>query len=147
MITKEDILKECEKALNDRQFMVDIKEKRSSAFVVYIDDMNGLSIEECQRINKHIYNALDDETQDFSLEVSSPGLTRPFKVIQQYKKNLNKQIEVLCFDGTKYRGELKNVESEEICLEVKEKHGKKTEVKNEIISFILIKSAKAVIEI
>ncbi len=147
MITKQDILRECKNVLAESQFLVDIKEKSSSAFLIYIDDMKGLSIAECQRINKQIYNALDNEAEDFSLEVSSPGLTKPFKVTDQYIKNLNKQIEIVCFDGTKHRGLLKSVEDKEICIEVKHKTGNKLDIQNEKICFASIKAAKAVIEI
>lgn len=147
MITKQDILRECKNALAEGQFLVDIKEKSSSAFIVYVDDMNGLSIGDCQRINKQIYNALDNESEDFSLEVSSPGLTKPFKVIDQYIKNINKQIEIVCLDGIKHKGLLKSIESKEISLEVKHKKGNKFENRTEIISFDTIKSAKVVIEI
>jgi ribosome maturation factor RimP len=38
---------------------------------------------------------------DFSLEVSSPGLDEPLKLHRQYKKNIGRQVELVLQDGSK----------------------------------------------
>lgn len=143
MITKNDIVSECNKALKESQFFVDIKEKNSNSFIIYVDDFEGISIDECKRINKQICNELDKETEDFALEVSSPGLDKAFKVNKQYLKNIDKNIEVLLKDGIKYIGVLKTVSDDSIELNIKE--NKKITV--EKVKFNDIKSAKSVIKI
>ncbi len=54
---------------------------------------------------------------DFSLEVSSPGLDEPLKLYRQYKKNVGRKVEVLQKDGVKIEGSLKDVNEQEITVE------------------------------
>jgi ribosome maturation factor RimP len=111
--------------LKEKQFLVDIKHTENNQVLVYIDDYNGLTIAECKRISKTIASVFDREVEDYSLEVSSPGLDKPFKVIDQYFKNLNKYIFVLLKDGIKYEGILKSVDDRGIRLEITKKINKK----------------------
>lgn len=143
MITKDEIINECEKLLKESQFIVDVKVKNTNNFSVFIDDFNGLSIDECKRINKHIRKALDQEDEDFSLEVSSPGLDKAFKVKQQYIKNLNKDIEILYKDGEKISCKLLEVNDNDIIVEVPSICGKKKE--NQTVEYKHIKSAKVLL--
>jgi len=64
---------------------------------------------------------LNRETEDFELEVSSPGLTEPFKVMEQYHKNCGRQVDVVKRDGQKIIGLLQHADEEGIVLEVKTK--------------------------
>lgn len=149
MIEKEDILKECIKSLNDSQFLVDIKTKNSNEFIVYVDDYNGLNIEDCKRINKNICSAFDRDVEDFSLEVSSPGLEKPFRVKQQYIKNTGNTIEVLYKDGEKVKGKISEVNDDFVVLEIVKNSKKKSpepkEPEKERINFKDIKTAKIVL--
>lgn len=144
MITKEEILAECKKALQEDQFLVDIKVKNSNNFIVFIDGYSGINIEECKRINKQICSAFDREVEDFSLEISSPGLDKAFKVKEQYIKNKGNQIEVLYVDGEKITGDLIEVNNDDI--QVLEKSEKKKEQQEIKINFNDIKSAKIVLK-
>jgi ribosome maturation factor RimP len=143
LIKKEDILNELNKALKASQFLVEIKLKMPDSFVIYIDDFDGLSISECKRINKAVCAAFDRDIDDFELEVSSPGLTKAFKVREQYEKCLNSEIEVVLFDGEKLIGILKAIDENGIILETIIKKNQKTE---EVITFNNIKTAKSVIK-
>lgn len=149
MITKEEILILCNEALAESQFIVDIKVNNANEIFVFIDDLNGLAIEECKRISRYIESKLDGENEDFSLDVSSPGLTNPFKVQKQYIKNLKKDIEIVMIDGEKITGKLIEVEQEHITVEISEKkkiNNKKQEVSEKIkVDFINIKTAKSII--
>ena len=51
------------------------------------------------------------EVEDYELEVGSAGLTAPFKVLQQYLKNVGNEVEVLTADGRKFTGILQQVDS------------------------------------
>ena len=51
----------------------------------------GVTIEECAKVSRIIESGLDREIEDFELEVSSPGLNSPFKVLPQYFKNIGKE--------------------------------------------------------
>lgn len=145
MINKDDILKQLKQVLKEGQFFVDIKEKNGNEFSVFVDDFAGLDISECRRINKQICSAFDRETEDFALEVSSPGLSKAFKVHEQYLKNLGKQVEVLCKDGEKIIGELKAVGDQTEYILIEKKEGKKKETQEYKILIQNIKSTKSVI--
>jgi len=83
---------------------------------------------------------------DFSLEVSSPGIDEPLKLLRQYKKNIGRTIEVITNDDTKKEGLLKEVADEAITIEQTEGKGKKAVVLNTTISFADIKQTKVLIK-
>ena len=132
-------------------FVVGISVRPGNKISVQIESMNGVTIEHCVMLSKAIEQQLDREKEDFELEVSSPGLTLPFKVIQQYQKNIGKQVEVIRKDGEKLRGVLISAANNEFVVEVKEKRKlegkKKPEEVIEQLKLTLdeIKSTKVVI--
>jgi ribosome maturation factor RimP len=94
---------------------------------------------------------LDREKEDFELNVMSPGLTEPFKILRQYQKNIDKQIDVVTKEGKKLTGKLISANEEGIELEskVKEKvegkKGKQLIINNIKLTFNQIKETKIVI--
>ncbi len=112
--------------------------------------MNGISIDECKRISRGIEESLDRETEDFSLEVSSPGLTNPFRVKEQYLKNIGKQVEIVYVDGEKITATLKGITDNSISVEtstIKKVENKKvTETEQFEIERVNIKTVKSVID-
>ena len=149
MFGKDKILNLCMEALSASQFVVDVKINNANDIFVYIDDFEGLTIEECRRINHYIESGLNREEEDFSLEVSSPGLSNPFKVKEQYTKNLNKKIEIITTDGEKIEGFLIEISENFIVIEnsvIKKINNKKQEVKEQHkLEFVNIKTAKNII--
>ncbi|MDL2262515.1 ribosome assembly cofactor RimP [Bacteroidales bacterium OttesenSCG-928-I21] len=150
MIKKEEIHSITEQILQETQFIVEIKvnENKNEIFI-FVDDINGLTIAECKRISRFVESKLNEKDEIFSLEVSSPGLSNPFKVRQQYVKNIGKEIEVLLTDGEKLLGKLLSVNVEDIIIEtteLKKIANKKQEVKEEHkIEFNNIKTSKNII--
>jgi ribosome maturation factor RimP len=64
---------------------------------VYIDKSGGVTVEDCGRAHLAIGPALDVADpfpHAYTLEVSSPGLDRAFKGIQDYRRALGKQVNV-----------------------------------------------------
>ncbi len=149
MIKKEYIENICRQTLTDSQFLVDIKTTASNDIRVYIDDMNGLAIEECKRISRFIESQLEAEELDFSLEVGSPGLTKPFKVVEQYQKNIDKEVEIVYTTGEKLLGKLKEVTAESILVETsstkKINNKKQLIIESTQVEFKDIKSTKSVL--
>lgn len=90
-------------------FIVDIKVTPTNEITVEIDSMTGVDIATCETISRAIEAALDRDTEDFELEVGSAGLTAPFKVKQQYEKNIGNEVEVLTRSGSKFSGTLTEV--------------------------------------
>ena len=102
-------------------FLVDVNVDSANRIFVEIDKPEGVTIEECVNISRAIESGLNRETEDFELEVSSPGLTKPFKVMEQYRKNCGRQVDVVTCDGQKITGLLQYADNEGIMLEVKAK--------------------------
>jgi len=129
-------------------FLVAVKVSTSNRIVVLADTMKGITIDECAELHKHIEKNLDHNTVDFELQVSSPGLDTPFKVIEQYYRNEGSKVEVVSTDGEKVTGKLKNVTGGgfELETEIKVK-GKTSEIKDISFNFDEVKSARVVFTI
>ena len=52
--------------------------------------------------------------RDFQIEVSSPGLNRPFNSIRQYQKNLNRVLEITLTDNRVLEGRLNEILEDKI---------------------------------
>ena len=69
---------------------------------VYIDKDEGISVEDCEKVSKHVSKVLDTEndfSKNYMLEVSSPGLDRKFFYKDQYQEFLNESLKVTFFDS------------------------------------------------
>ncbi len=115
-------------------FLVDIRVTPSNDITVEIDSNEGVDLDLCTSIHNKIEESLDRDKEDFSLEVGSAGLTAPFKVVEQYTKNLGKEVEILTRDGRKIVGTLTAVDSDtssftvEVPTKVKEPGAKRPTV-------------------
>jgi ribosome maturation factor RimP len=120
MITKESITELVEQQIKDSSmFLVQVEVRPGNAIRVYVDRPEGISIDECVEISRYLNATLDRDVEDFSLEVSSPGTGEPFRVKQQYLKNVGRKVQVTMLDGTMLEGMLDRVEDDTITLEVK----------------------------
>lgn len=88
---------------------------------VQVDTLKGISIQECRKINKAIDAYLIEEELDWGVEVGSPGLTEAFSTIQQYHKNIGREVEIKTVDGEKFKGELKAVNKDGVMIEWRQK--------------------------
>ena len=86
-----------------------------------IDHADGVWIEDCVALSRYIEDHLNRDEEDFELEVGSAGLGQPFKVEQQYRNFIGKEVEVLTADGKKVKGLLKSVDGRDFIVTVKEK--------------------------
>jgi ribosome maturation factor RimP len=151
MIATETIEELVKERLDDKLFIVEINVSKSNVIHVYIDGPDGITIEQCIAISRHIEHSLDRDDGDFELEVSSPGLTESFKVLEQYYKYTGREIEVVDLEGKKLSGLLKKADENGIVLETSQRekvegHKKKQLVVREHkLKYNEIKSAKAVI--
>ena len=100
-------------------YPVDIEIQPDNTIVIEIDNDQSVSIDDCVALSKYVESKLNRDTEDFSLEVGSFGIAKPFKIRRQYRKNIGNEIEVLAKSGIKYTGILKTVEENEIVLTVK----------------------------
>lgn len=129
--------------LTDDIFLVSIKIKPTNNYKVFIDADGGLGIEKCTRINRALYRQIEETALhtdgNFSLEVSSPGVDEPLKLLRQYQKNIGRNIEVVLNDGQKKEGKLKAAAEETVTLEETTGKGKKAVTADVAIAFTDIK--------
>ncbi|OJV37534.1 MAG: ribosome assembly cofactor RimP [Bacteroidales bacterium 36-12] len=97
-------------------FVVDIIITNNNHISIEIDSFEGVSLDDCVNLSRYIESKIDREQEDYELEVSSAGLTSPFKIHKQYIKNTGKEVEVITTTGSKYTGVLKAVSAESIEL-------------------------------
>lgn len=151
MIRKEEVKRLVEEKLEDKMFLVDISVNERNVINVYVDSFNGLTIDQCINISRHVEHSFDRDEEDFELQVSSPGLSESFKVREQFYKYEGRAIELVTVNNVKLEGKLLNVTDEGIELETSsrekvEGHKKKQlVVKKHQFKYEEIESTKAVI--
>ncbi len=127
-------------------FLVEVRIKPTNNVKVFVDADEGISLSDLVDYNRSLYKQLEGSglfpNDDFSLEVSSPGLDEPLKLHRQYKKNIGRYVDVMLVDGTKKEGKLIEATEDGIVIETENGKGKKREVKNESILFDTIKNTK-----
>ena len=71
---------------------------KSSSLTVYIETEMGVDLDTCEKFHNAILDPIDvlDPTFDvpYTLNVSSPGLDRPFKTARDFERNLGKEVEL-----------------------------------------------------
>lgn len=132
-------------------FLVDLSVAADNSIEVEIDAPQGVNVDTCREVSRKLEERLDRETEDFALTVCSAGIGYPFKVPQQYEKNIGNTVEVKLANGQKLEGTLKAHTENGITVEVEEKVAaegkrKKTTVKTEKdIQFSEIKEVKDIV--
>jgi len=137
----ENIVSECIKGTDI--FLVSVKASGSNRILVTVDTAAGISLDQCVDLHRRIEINIDRNSEDFELQVSSPGLDSQFVVIEQYRKNEGKKVEVINLEGEKFTGILKNVTRGGFELETEIRiKGKKTEKRDISFNFDQVKSTK-----
>jgi ribosome maturation factor RimP len=122
MIDRQKVMELAEEWLADKEyFLVDVVISKDDKITVEIDHAEGVWIEDCAELSRHIESGLSRDSEDYELEVGSAGLGQPFKVVQQYKNHIGLEVEVLGKDGKKYKGILKSVLEDSFVLTVSRK--------------------------
>lgn len=77
-----------------------LSQGRHSLLRIYIDRSEGIQIDDCQEVSKHISALLDVEDPipgNYSLEISSPGIPRPLFHSWQYQRYIGKEVQLKTF--------------------------------------------------
>ncbi len=88
------ILQKYQYELVDVEF---IKEAGSWHLRAYIDKEGGITIDDLTTVNHELSDRLDEEDfieESYILEVSSPGLLRPFKKTKDFMRNIGNDVEL-----------------------------------------------------
>ena len=67
---------------------------------VYIDKPGGVSVEDCRSVSERLSNALDRDDPvpgPYRLEVSSPGLERPLRKEEDFRRFSGREVEIRTF--------------------------------------------------
>ncbi|MBQ6694196.1 MAG: ribosome assembly cofactor RimP [Bacteroidaceae bacterium] len=122
MIDKQRVIELTQEWLNGKEyFLVDVAISKDDKITVEIDHADGVWIEDCADLSRHIEAGLSRDTEDYELEVGSAGLGQPFKVLQQYIIHIGKEVEVLTKAGKKLKGVLKAANEQEFVIGVTKK--------------------------
>lgn len=94
---------------------------------IYIDTENGVLVEDCTKVSHQVSGVLDVEdpiTDNYSLEVSSPGEDRPFFKLSQFDRYVGSTVAVHLFSPVggrrKITGKIVQVEGDVVTLEENE---------------------------
>lgn len=77
-----------------------VKEAGNWHLRAYIDKEGGITIDDLTVVNHELSDLLDEKDfieESYILEVSSPGLLRPFKKPKDYMRNIGEDVEVRLF--------------------------------------------------
>ncbi|MBE5869804.1 MAG: ribosome maturation factor RimP [Lachnospiraceae bacterium] len=104
-----------------------VKEAGTFYLRAYIDKPGGITIDDCELVSRALSEKLDKEDfieEAYILEVSSPGLTRPFKKERDYTRNIGKKIEVKLYrmreKQKEFEGVLKSCTKDSFVIETQE---------------------------
>ncbi len=72
--------------------------ERERHITVYAETESGIDLDTCEKFHNAISDPLDELDPSFgepyTLNVSSPGLDRPFKTHRDFERNLGKEVEL-----------------------------------------------------
>lgn len=122
-----------------------IKEGKEYHLCIFIDKPEGISINDCEKVNDIINPILDEAdfiSQQYFLEVSSTGLEKNLRKIEHFEKQIGKKIEVNLYskiDNQKtFQGVLKECTVDYLILQLEQ-----GEIK---INFEQIANAKSIFD-
>lgn len=138
MIDKDLIRQTIEEKLASTDcFLVSLSISGDNQIMVEIDSETSVDLDFCVELTRYIEQHFDRDAEDYSLEIGSYSITKPFVDRRQYRKNIGRKVEVLTEESRKIRGTLVAVDNDGFTLEIEEKElleGKKRKklVKKEI---------------
>jgi len=128
------------------QFVVDVvvsARKGPKKVLVILDGDTGISIDDCADISRAVSKVLDEAgyfEDNYTLEVSTPGVDHPLKFARQYAKHVGRRLKVKVAERT-VEGKLESVTAEAIVLGEETGTGKKKETITTAIPFSQIEKA------
>lgn len=127
-ILKDKICNISDKATKELGYeLVDVELNKSSkilSIIIYIYSKDGVDFDDCKTMSKKIEDDIDKLNIDepYYLEVSSPGLDRPLKNQDDYRRNLGNEVEVSLYASLggkkKFIGNLEDYDENNVTLDV-----------------------------
>ena len=133
-----EIIKGTEIELWDVEY---VKEGSEFYLRVYIDKPGGITIDDCVEVNRALNPKLDEEDfveEAYTLEVSSPGLTRKLKKDRDFEKSIGKLVHIKLYkaeSGSKeFIGRLVSFNEEKIVIKSDDGDGQETSLDRSNVS-------------
>jgi ribosome maturation factor RimP len=108
---------------------------------IFVDNVEGITTEICSEVSREIESFIDEAgliKGKYRLDVSSPGVGKPLKYIEQFPKHIGRSFKLQLISGDdnveKIEGKLTAVNGDELVFEV--------DGKERLINFKNIKQAK-----
>ncbi len=122
---KEKVEKLAEKVFeeNNSLFLISLEVNSANHIKVVIDGDEGVSVNDCIIVSRGIEHNLDREEEDFSLEVTSVGVSEPLTMPRQYKKNIGRRLKVKT-ENENFEADLISADDSEIKLSWKAREPK-----------------------
>jgi ribosome maturation factor RimP len=102
-----------------------ITQGKFSILRVYIENEQGITVDDCAQVSRQISSLLDVEDPipgEYTLEVSSPGLDRPLFYLEQYEQHIGNEVNLRLrtplAGRRKFKGRIVEIKEGSVCLEV-----------------------------
>ncbi len=115
-------------------FLVELTMGADGVIAVYADGMESITVDQCTQVARYLRNELGEAADNFEITVSSPGLDKPFRHMNQYKKNIGKSVEILTLVGDKLEGKINTADENEIVLNLFKKRNPKNKSLKPVVS-------------
>jgi ribosome maturation factor RimP len=103
--------------------------KTPARVLIVLDSDSGIGIDDCAEFSRRFSQTLDESgliEDKYMLEVSTPGLDHPLKLLRQYHKNIGRGLKVKTKTGIE-QGKLEAVDDDGITILQQTGKGKKLE--------------------
>jgi ribosome maturation factor RimP len=149
MVTVEQVKSIVEQHLEGSgHFLVNVEVRPGQKVVVEVDNDRAITLQELAGLNKFIREELGEAADECELQVSSPGMGRPFRVMRQYAKHTGRLVQVQLNDGRTLEGILEHADGETLTLRIQHPSkvkGRLPKLDKEVttVPFAEVKSTKA----
>jgi ribosome maturation factor RimP len=104
---------------------LDVPAQGGGTLRVYIDSEDGIALDDCERVSHRISGVLDVEDPipaHYVLEVSSPGLDRPLRTEEHFRRQQGRLVKLVLAAGRpgrrRYKGRILEVANGALEIEV-----------------------------
>lgn len=118
-----------------------VKEGGSWYLRAYIDKPGGITVDDCEIVNRALGDLLDQDDfieDSYILEISSPGLGRPLKKERDFERSLGEEVEIRTYrmvnKQKEFRGILKAYDKDTVTIELED--GEESSFERENIALI-----------
>ena len=100
-LNKKEILEKTKEMTEDLGYLfidMDFRgDSRNRILEIYIDKEAGVTVDDCKNVSRAVGDMIEEDgliVSRYRLDVSSPGIDRPLKFIQQFKRNIGRSFEL-----------------------------------------------------